>query len=240
MMKSTTFSRSGVSASGVTEMSTWFDASTGTLVSWLTGTTSSFTLRRLAYSLASSHAGPLHAAPCPVVFSTSQGAFASTPTRSTPAFLIASIRGLAPGAGTGTSAKAGTHNASASSSTKLRSMHLDMVPPERPACTGIYGWLVTIIGEAVRRVKPRAPLSCSPMPGARLGSVDPHARTPNTQVRVIENTYPSSSSGGRVISPEQFEHHGIRHPVHHLREGSSWTQHQPAGSPRNFFPVVPC
>src|SRR5260370_38642289 len=59
------------------------------------------------------------------------------------------------------------------------------------------------------------------MPGARRGSVDPHARTPNTQVRVIENTYTSSSSGGRVISPEQFEHHGIRHPVHHLREGSS-------------------
>src|SRR5882724_6928326 len=56
---------------------------------------------------------------------------------------------------------------------------------------------------------------------ARRGSVDPHARTPNTQVRVIENTYPSSSSGGRVISPEQFEHHGIRHPVHHLREGRS-------------------
>src|SRR5438105_9538891 len=122
-------------------MSTWFDASTGTLVSWLTGTASSFTLRRLAYSLASSHAGPLHAAPCPVVFSTSQGAFASTPTRSTPAFLIAAIRGVAPGAGTGTSAKAGTHNASASISTKLRSMHLDMVPPERPACTGIVdGW----------------------------------------------------------------------------------------------------
>src|SRR6266436_6638448 len=153
MMKSTTFNRSAVSASGVTEMSTWFDASTGTLVSWLTGTASSFTLKRLAYSLASSHAGPLHASPRPVVFSTSQGAFASTPTRSTPAFLMASIRGLAPGAGTGTSAKAGAHNASASSSAKLRSMHLDMVPPERPACTGIYGWLVTIIGEAVRRVK---------------------------------------------------------------------------------------
>src|SRR5438309_6561404 len=201
--KSTTFSRSAVSASGVTEMSTWFDASTGTLVSWLTGTASSFTFKRLAYSLASSHAGPLHAGPCPVVFSTSQGAFASTPMRSTPALLMASIRGLAPGAGTGTSAKAGAHSASASSSAKLRSMHLDMVPPQRPACTGIYGWLVTIIGEAVRRVKPRAPLSCSPMPGARRGSVDPHARTPNTQIRVIENTYPSSSSGGRVISPEQ-------------------------------------
>src|SRR5713101_7006802 len=174
-------------------MSTWFDASTGTLVSWLTRTTSSFTLKRLAYSLASSHAAPLHASPRPVVFSTSQGACASTPTLSTPAFLMASIRGLAPGAGTGTSAKAGAHNASASSSAKLLSMHLDMVPPERPACTGIYGWLVTIIGEAVRRVKPRAPLSCSPRQELVGGSVDPHARTPNTQVRVIDNTYPSSN-----------------------------------------------
>src|SRR4029434_10493262 len=113
MTKSTTFSRSGVSASGVTEMSTWFDASTGTLVSWLTGTASSFTLRRFAYSFANSHAGPLHVSPDPEVFSTSHGALASTPTRSTPAFLIASIRGLAPCAGTGTaevvlSAKAST------------------------------------------------------------------------------------------------------------------------------------
>src|ERR1700694_915157 len=121
-------------------MATWFDASTGTLVSWLPGMASTFTFRRLAYSLASSHAGPLHAAPCPVVFSTSQGAFASTPTRSTPAFLMASIRGLAPGAGTGTSAKAGMHNASASSA-KLRSIHLDIVPPDG-RCTRICGWLV--------------------------------------------------------------------------------------------------
>src|SRR4029450_6495499 len=104
MAKSTTFTRSGVYASGVTEMSTWFDASTGTLVSWLTGTASSFTFRRLAYSFASSHAGPLHVSPDPDVFSTSHGALASTPTRSTPAFLIASIRALAPGGGTGTSA----------------------------------------------------------------------------------------------------------------------------------------
>src|SRR5437773_11414188 len=104
MMKSTTFNRSAVSASGVTEMSTWFDASTGTLVSWLTGTASSLTFRRLAYSFARSHAGPLHASPDPDVFSTSHGALASTPTRSTPAFLIASTRGLTPGAGTGTSA----------------------------------------------------------------------------------------------------------------------------------------
>ena len=120
MTKSTTLSRSGVSASGVTEMSTWFDASTGTFVSWLTGTASSFTPRRFAYSFASSHAGPLHASPDPpVVFSTSHGALASTPTRSTPAFLMASTRGLAPGAGTGTCASAGNAT-SVNSAARLR------------------------------------------------------------------------------------------------------------------------
>src|SRR5882724_11832429 len=175
MTKSTTFSRSAVSASGVTEMSTWFDASTGTLVSWLTGTASSFTFKRLAYSLASSHAGPLHAGPCPVVFSTSQGAFASTPMRSTPAFLMASIRGLAPGAGTGTSAKAGAHSASASSSAKLRSMLLDMVPPE---LAGVYRlwWLVTIIGEAAQRVKPREDRQHERPPAAVTPSRPPSPR----------------------------------------------------------------
>src|SRR5258705_1162684 len=149
-------------------MSTGFDASTGTLVSWLTGTALSFTFKRLAYSLASSHAGPVHAGPCPVVFSTSQGAFASTPMRSTPAFLMASIRGLAP-AGTGTSAKAGAHSASASSSAKLRSMLLDMVPPE---LAGVYRlwWLVTIIDEAAPRVKPRE---------GRLPERPPAAGTPS-------------------------------------------------------------
>src|SRR6478609_6224307 len=117
MMKSTTLSRSGVSASGVTEMSTWFDASTGTFVSWLTGTASSLTPSRFAYSLASSHAGPLHGSPVPLVFSTSHGAFASTPTRSTPDFLIASTRGLEPGAGTGTAAIAATQHDAASTAT---------------------------------------------------------------------------------------------------------------------------
>src|SRR6185369_4134404 len=87
----------------------------GTLVSWLTGTASSLTLRRFAYSLASSHAGPLHASLPPVVFSTTHGALASTPTRSTPAFWMASMRGLAPGAGTATWASAGHASATASS-----------------------------------------------------------------------------------------------------------------------------
>src|SRR5215469_3582365 len=80
-------------------MSTWFEASTGTFVSWLTGTGSSLTSSRLAYSFASIHAGPLQASPDPLVFSTSHGALASTPTRKTPAFLIASMRGLVPGGG---------------------------------------------------------------------------------------------------------------------------------------------
>ena len=100
--KSTTFSRSGVAASGVMLMSTWFDASTGTLVSWLTSTASSLTPSRRAYSLARSQAGPSQASPAPPpVFSTSQGELDSTPTRKAPDFLIASMRGLAPGAGTG-------------------------------------------------------------------------------------------------------------------------------------------
>ena len=46
--KSTTFSRSGVTESGEMVMSTWLDASTGTLVSCDTGTASSFTPRPLA------------------------------------------------------------------------------------------------------------------------------------------------------------------------------------------------
>src|SRR5438876_287873 len=45
----------------------------GTLVSWLTGTISSLTPRRLAYSSASTQAGPENCAPLPVVFSGSQG-----------------------------------------------------------------------------------------------------------------------------------------------------------------------
>src|SRR5664279_1210385 len=129
MMKSTTLSRSGVSASGVTEMSTWFDASTGTFVSWLTGTTSSFTLSRLAYSFASSHAGPLQGSPAPVVFSTSHGALARTPTRNSPAFLIASTRGLAPGAGTDTSASAGHALAARINAARLRASDFTMGGP---------------------------------------------------------------------------------------------------------------
>src|SRR5437667_4166664 len=120
MTKSTTLRRSAVSASGVTEMSTWFDASTGTLVSWLTGTGSSLTFSRLAYSLARSHAGPLHASPDPDVFSTSHGALASTPTRSTPAFLITSTRALAPGAGTAPSAPAVAAKGSATKAMRPR------------------------------------------------------------------------------------------------------------------------
>jgi hypothetical protein len=97
--KSTTFSRSGVSASAVIDRSTWLLASTGTLVSWLTNTGCSFTPSNFAYSLLSIQAGPDQASPAPLVFSASHGRLASTPTRSTPAFLMASTRALAPGAG---------------------------------------------------------------------------------------------------------------------------------------------
>src|SRR6185369_16278356 len=111
----------------------------GTLVSWLTGTASSLTLRRFAYSLASSHAGPLHGSPWPVVFSTSHGALASTPTRSTPAFLIASMRGLAPGAGVATSAAAVRARASTAMATVMQRLRFMFSPgtwprPARPFC----------------------------------------------------------------------------------------------------------
>ncbi len=61
MTKSTTLSRSGVSASGVTEMSTWFDASTGTLVSWLTGTALELHVEALGIFV---RQHPCGAAPC--------------------------------------------------------------------------------------------------------------------------------------------------------------------------------
>src|SRR5579862_7223556 len=99
-MKSTTLFRSAFSASGVTEMSTWFAASTGTLVSCETRTGSSLTPSRLAHSLERSQAGPDQCSPLPVVFSTSQGALARTATRNVPDFLIASMRALLPAAGT--------------------------------------------------------------------------------------------------------------------------------------------
>ena len=60
----------------------------------------SLTLNNRAYSCASNHDGPSHGSPCPLVFSTSHGALLTTPTRKMPALRIASMRGLAPGAGT--------------------------------------------------------------------------------------------------------------------------------------------
>src|SRR5258708_9750166 len=80
--------------------STWLAASTGTLVSCETRMGSSLAPSRLAYSWARVQAGPDHFSPVPLVFSTSHGAFASTATRKAPDFLMASIRGLLPGAGT--------------------------------------------------------------------------------------------------------------------------------------------
>jgi hypothetical protein len=70
----------------------------------------------VAYSFDSSQAGPDQCSPPPVVFSTSQGALASTATRSTPAFLMASMRGLLPCAGTSC---ASADNAVAATSARL-------------------------------------------------------------------------------------------------------------------------
>src|ERR1700745_3312878 len=110
-MKSTTALRSAVSASGVIELSTLLAASHGPFVSWETKIGCNFTTRRSAYSLAKIQAGPDQCSPEPVVFSTSQGALASTPTRSAPALRMASTRGLSPGAG-GSCARAGSDTAS--------------------------------------------------------------------------------------------------------------------------------
>src|SRR5581483_4070879 len=99
MMKSITLSRAGVSESGAMVMSTWFEASTGTFVSWLTGTTSSLTPSRLAYSLARIQAGPENLSPLPLVFSGSQGNSPIAPTRSVPRCLIAFTRGEFSGGG---------------------------------------------------------------------------------------------------------------------------------------------
>src|SRR3954452_22294865 len=71
--KSTTASRSGVSARGVMLISTWLAARTGTLVSCETSTGLSCTLSSLAYWVASSQAGPDQSAPFDVVFWISQG-----------------------------------------------------------------------------------------------------------------------------------------------------------------------
>src|SRR5258705_2446675 len=85
----------------------------GTLVSWLTGTISSLTPRRLAYSSASTQPGPENCGPLPVVFSGSQGNSPIAAARSTPFFLMASTVLLVPGAGTSVGAASAGAMASA-------------------------------------------------------------------------------------------------------------------------------
>src|SRR5262252_6238437 len=67
---------------------------------------SSFTPSRLAYSLASSQAGPENGSPLPVVFSGSQGNSPIAAAFKTPRALILSMVGLWPGAGTSLAAQA--------------------------------------------------------------------------------------------------------------------------------------
>ena len=105
-MKSTTSCRFGVTDSGAIEMSASPVARIGTLVSWLTGTISSLTPSRLAYSSASTQAGPENCGPLPVVFSGSHGNSPMAAKRSTPRSLISSMVGLLPGAGTSLPAQA--------------------------------------------------------------------------------------------------------------------------------------
>ncbi len=99
-MKSTTSWRLGVTASGAMVMSASPVARIGTLVSWLTATTSSGTPSRPANSSASIQAGPENCGPLPVVFSGSQGNSPIAATRKAPRSLIAATVGLAAGSGT--------------------------------------------------------------------------------------------------------------------------------------------
>ena len=62
-----------VTESGAIDMSTCPFWTTGTFVSWLTGTSSSLTPSCLTYSWTSSQTGPSYCSPCPVVFSCSHG-----------------------------------------------------------------------------------------------------------------------------------------------------------------------
>src|SRR5215208_2793872 len=98
-MKSATFFLASVRDSGAIEMSACPVATIGTFVSWLTGTVSSLTPSRLAYSLARYHADPSNGSPEPEVFSFSQGNSPRTATRRVPLDLISSMRLLVPGAG---------------------------------------------------------------------------------------------------------------------------------------------
>ena len=93
-MKSTTSWRFGVTASGAIEMSASPVARIGTFVSWLTGTTSIVTPRRLAYSSASIQAGPENCGPEPEVFSGSHGNSPIAAALSAPRSFMASIFGL--------------------------------------------------------------------------------------------------------------------------------------------------
>ncbi len=99
-MKSATSWRLGVTESGAMLMSASPVAKIGTLVSWLTATTSSGTPRRLANSSASTQAGPEYCGPLPVVFSGSQGNSPMAATRRAPRSLIAAIVGLEAESGT--------------------------------------------------------------------------------------------------------------------------------------------
>src|SRR5262245_29006249 len=99
----------------------------GTLVSWLTGTTSSLTPSRFAYSSASSQAGPENCGPLPLVFSGSHGNSPMAATFSTPRCLMASIFGLCPGAGTSEPASAIPAPRTTAAATAARRMKLAKV-----------------------------------------------------------------------------------------------------------------
>src|SRR5258706_16285247 len=120
----------------------------GTLVSWLTGTISSLTPRRLAYSSASTQAGPENCAPLPVVFSGSQGNSPIAAARSTPFFLIASTVLLAPGAGTPVGAASAGAMASAPAKTHASApLRMKLLRSILTSRFGIFGCAPFAVGQ---------------------------------------------------------------------------------------------
>src|SRR5438552_1486 len=196
-MKSTTFSRCGVTESGAIEMSASPVARIGTLVSWLTGTISSFTLRRFAYSFASTQAGPENFSPVPEVFSGSHGNSPIAAALSAPRALMVSIFLLLPGAGTSVASASAwlavkPNTSSAGSAAEAKKLRRCMVFPPvcrlRPDCAVDLNSLHTCIQSFLALLRSsccahpwRAPLAPRPVREGR--HEDPRAARRNSAGR---------------------------------------------------------
>ena len=117
----------------------------GTLVSWLTGTTTTGTPSLAANSSASIQAGPEYCGPLPVVFSGSQGNSPIAATRRAPRSLIAATVGLDAASGTSVAAAIAAwlpaRQASAAPTNMARRRELigmSELPRDGRACFGLW------------------------------------------------------------------------------------------------------